>query len=677
MSSPRRLILVSLAVTWASTLLAAPPAPSLTRMQKLARILSLEDHRTVGSGELDRYLRDPDRSVRRRAALAAGRIGDPAVVTSLVELMNDGETEVRQMAAFALGLIGDRTAVDRLIAALKDSEAVVRGRTAEALARIGDPRAAPELARMVLAATPQATSTLAIRGDDPGSLSDPWLELRLGLFALARLKDVPTAQSVLLSSGKPRYYWWVATYVAMRLENPVLKPVLLGAAASNDPFSRALAARGLGALKDASVVPNLAALSRDPVETVVVQALRGLALVGDPAAAAVAAVKPASEVVTVEWLKAIAAMPPDRGLRPRVVAFVGDRSAWIRGAALRALAHLDREEFALVLSSLDPDAEWSVRSSLARALGEAGDEVSVGILLSMLQDEDVRVLPAVLEAIAKARGHDAGETLKRHLEHPDFAVRAAAAEGLTALKATGQGEALAAAYRRALSDSEPEARVAAVAALAIQNDAKSAEVLREAAQSDPSRVVRERAGAALKALGKEAPPLGPEAVDRPGYDYREALAPYDVGSGIPVYTPRAFVHTRRGVIEIHLDVVEAPLTTASFMDLARRGFFNGLTFHRVEPGYVIQGGSPRGDSEGGPGYSLRCEIGQRPYGRGTVGMALAGKDTGGSQFFITHVPTPQLDGSYTVFGWVVNGMEVVDQIRPGDVIERLEVWDGR
>ena len=124
-------------------------------------------------------------------------------------------------------------------------------------------------------------------------------------------------------------------------------------------------------------------------------------------------------------------------------------------------------------------------------------------------------------------------------------------------------------------------------------------------------------------------------------------------------------------------MVEAPLNVASFVDLARRGFFDGLAFHRVVPHFVAQGGDPRGDGSGGPGYTLRCEIGQRPYGRGTVGMALSGKDTGGSQFFITHTPTPHLNGRYTVIGWVAAGMETVDKLRQGDVIQRVEIWTGR
>ncbi len=101
--------------------------------------------------------------------------------------------------------------------------------------------------------------------------------------------------------------------------------------------------------------------------------------------------------------------------------------------------------------------------------------------------------------------------------------------------------------------------------------------------------------------------------------------------------------------------------------LARKGFFNGLQIHRVVPNFVVQDGDPRGDGEGGPGYTIRDELNERPYLRGTVGMALDWRDTGGSQFFITHSPQPHLDARYTVFGHVVNGMEVVDRIQQGDV----------
>ena len=94
------------------------------------------------------------------------------------------------------------------------------------------------------------------------------------------------------------------------------------------------------------------------------------------------------------------------------------------------------------------------------------------------------------------------------------------------------------------------------------------------------------------------------------------------------------------------------------------------------PDFVVQGGDPRGDGEGGPGYTIRDEINQRPYMRGTVGMALDWADTGGSQFFITHSPQPHLDGRYTVFGRVVAGMDVVDRLTQWDMIRSVRVWDG-
>jgi cyclophilin family peptidyl-prolyl cis-trans isomerase/HEAT repeat protein len=655
-----------------------PSKAAPTRMEKLGRVLALEDTRSLGGGELERYLRDPDRSLRRRAALAAGRIADPAIVPVLVELMNDQEPEVRQMTAFALGLVGDRLAVDRLRASLKDADSAVRARSAEALGGIGDKRAAADVAAFVLAAVPPGAPLVTVRGDDPGSLSDPWVEMRLGLFALARLKDAGAAESVLLASGRPRFDWWAATWTAMRLELPSLAPVLRTAVQSSDPYSRALAARGLAALKDASAFDALSALARDADESVAAAALKAFGVLGDPRGSAVAASLLASKSPNLrrEALRALAVLPGQASLRARIVPFVGDKEPSVRGAALRALARTDRDEFALVLSGLDPDPDFTVRADLATALGDVGGEVGASLLLGMLKDPDPRVLPAVLAAIRVARGADALDTLRRHLDHADPAVRAAAAEGLLDLKVDGLGEALGAAYERSKADPDPDARLTLLDALAGQKDAAARASLRGALTSDPARVVRAHARSLLQAAGEtDLPPVGPEAL-RPATDYRLAMEPYEAVPGRAVYSPRAIVHTRRGKIEILLDVVETPLTTRSFVDLAERGFFDGLRFHRVEPGFVVQGGCPRGDGNGGPGYTLRSEISERPYGRGSVGMALSGKDTGGSQFFITLSPQPHLDGGYTLFGRVTAGLEVVDQIRPGDVIEHVEIWTG-
>jgi cyclophilin family peptidyl-prolyl cis-trans isomerase len=660
-------------------LTAAPAALPSERLGKLARVLALEDRRSLGGGELERYLRDPDRGLRRRAALAAGRIGEASSVASLIELMNDGEPEVRQMAAFALGLIGDKRAVERLLAALEDSDPTVRGRAAEALGRLGDPRAGPVIARLIVESAPKGAPVVAVRGDDPGSERDPWLELRLALFALARLKDVAAAETALIASGRPRFDWWAAAWTAMRLESPALRPVLATALGSGDPLSRAFAARGLGALKDAASLEGLAALVRDPESLVAASAARALGAIGDARGAAPlsTALLHKDTAVVREALLALAALPSERALRGRIVPFVGHERPVLRAAALKALARIDREEFPLLLSGLDPDAEWFVRAALAEALGERGDEASVALLFEMLKDPDPRVLPSVLEAMRKARGPDAAATLRQHLEHDDVAVRASVVTGLVALRPPGLQASLEAAYRHGQqAAAEFDARAAVVDGLVALGDEPARRLLRQIAQQDASRAVRQRAAAALAAAGESAPPVGAEAEERPILDYREAMWPYDPPAGVSLFSPRAILHTSRGRIEIHLNIVEAPLSVRNFADLARRGFFDGLVFHRVVPGFVIQGGDPRGDGNGGPGYTIRCEVGQRPYGRGAVGMALSGKDTGGSQFFITHVPTPHLDGAYTLFGTVAEGKEVVDRIEPGDAILRVEIWDG-
>ena len=155
------------------------------------------------------------------------------------------------------------------------------------------------------------------------------------------------------------------------------------------------------------------------------------------------------------------------------------------------------------------------------------------------------------------------------------------------------------------------------------------------------------------------------------------IAPYDDPALIgPTTSPHVFLETAYGTLEFELAVLDAPQTSRNFIELARKGFFNGLEIHRVVANFVVQDGDPRGDGEGGPGYTIRDELNDRPYLRGTVGMALEWRDTGGSQFFITHSPQPHLDARYTAFGHVVNGMDVVDKIKAGDIIQRLRVWDG-
>lgn len=137
----------------------------------------------------------------------------------------------------------------------------------------------------------------------------------------------------------------------------------------------------------------------------------------------------------------------------------------------------------------------------------------------------------------------------------------------------------------------------------------------------------------------------------------------------------AHIDTNKGAIEIELEADKAPVTVANFVNLAQKGFYNGISFHRVIPNFMIQGGDPTGTGAGGPGYRFEDEFDPslKHSGPGILSMANAGPGTNGSQFFITHVATPWLDGKHSVFGHVTKGQEIVDSIAQGDKIEKITI----
>ncbi|GMB01808.1 peptidylprolyl isomerase [Pelosinus sp. IPA-1] len=141
---------------------------------------------------------------------------------------------------------------------------------------------------------------------------------------------------------------------------------------------------------------------------------------------------------------------------------------------------------------------------------------------------------------------------------------------------------------------------------------------------------------------------------------------------------KAIIEMDKGNIVIELFDKEAPNTVANFEKLIAKGFYDGLTFHRVIKGFVAQGGCPKGNGTGGPGYEIPCETKGNPHknDRGALSMAHAGPNTGGSQFFIVYEPQPHLDGVHTVFGKVIEGMDVVDQIKKGDKMNKVTVEQG-
>jgi len=628
--------------------------------------------------DLVRLLGDGEARVRRRAALALGRAGLGDAVAPLTMLLADAEPEVRQMAAFALGLIGEAGARTALLAALADPDPGVQGRAAAALGLIGDRADATAVSGMVQAHI-RAGALAAMAADDLTYPRSPAVEAaRLGLYALVRLGSYEALAAAALDGGeRPVSTWWPVAFALQRLGDARAAPALLALLSTPGRYTAAFAARGLGVAKAAAAAAPLRQIveRRDAHPAVVIQAIRALGLIGGmdtaPALTRIVADADADAAVRVEALSALGAVATSDAV-DLMLDLMSDDAPPIRAAAIRTLARVDPDTFLVTLSGLDVDREWTVRTAQAAALGSLPAARGLPGLKALLKDRDPRVLPAVLAALVASKAPDAEAILTQHLKADDFAVRAAAAAGLAELRAASAAAALADAYRGAAGDSTYSARAAILAALN-QIDPAAAQPLVEDALRDRDWAVRVRMAALLRQRGRDSTV---DAAIRPAPTGRPISDEEWTGLITPQFSPHAFVETDRGTIEIELAILDAPLTVANFVALARRGFFDGLAIHRVVPDFVLQGGDPRGDGEGGPGYTLRDEINMRPYLRGTVGMALDWEDTGGSQFFITHSPQPHLDGRYTVFGHVVDGMDVVDRLVQGDVIRRVRIWDG-
>jgi len=338
------------------------------------------------------------------------------------------------------------------------------------------------------------------------------------------------------------------------------------------------------------------------------------------------------------------------------------------------------------------EGETAMRADLALVeLGESegsppppergGDPVAeewachvAGLTGKRLPDPASLATPPGLRAAAEACGKkniaepEARKALLALLGDPDATVRAAAAGAVAERGFADLAPALVTAARTATGPEAPDTRGEVASALA---KLKVADPWLRIAADDPAHPVRKAAREALEELGKPLPPERPRA----GFRLHGLDAAGVVEAARALRAARVTLHTDKGVMTLVLLPDEAPAHCVNFAKLVKRGFYDGKTWHRVVADFVIQGGCPRGDGWGGPGYFLPDEIGTRPYVRGTVGMPKAGDDTGGCQLFITHLPTPHLDGRYTVFAQVVDGLAVIDRIRVGDRIRRAEMHE--
>lgn len=694
---------------------AAPPpvvAPvAVSYEQKLGWILALEDARTlswdapatspapvlsaaptpaparpgaspsppvVSQESLARLVADADARIRRRAALAIGRVGHPDGVAPLLAALRDADVDVRQAAIFALGLIGDLRATEPLAALLADPNPLVHGRAAEALGLINATGAAPAIGGLVASWVRNGVAS-TVEIDETKTQSPPVEALRLAVFALVRLKAFEhLGGAVLGAKGEPLLRWWPVAYALQRLEDPRALVALRTLAAEKGSIGVGFAVRGLGGLKDAESVDLLLRLleREDTVPAVKATCVRALVSIGDasrtvPVLLRLLATHTALDrTLLLEVVGALGQLGSVSASEP-LMDLVGERWAPFRAAVLTALAAIDPFTFTTVLSGLDEDADWTVRAAIASASPRMDPELASVRLQQMLRDKDARVLSAVLRALAQSKSPGLAAALDAHLAHDDAVVRMTAAQIAGEQKLSALQPALRAAYQRAKKDDTYLARAAALVAIA-QLSPTEAQPLLDDALGDPDWAVRVRAASLLREQGRtdgaDRMRPAPTRRTRPDYSVPTLVAPQ--------FSPHVFIETDDGTIEMELAVLDAPMAAANFMELARKGFFDGRPIHRVVANFVVQDGDPRGDGEGGPGYTIRDELSMRPYVRGTVGMALDWADTAGSQFFVTTSPQPHLDARYTVFGEVVSGMDVVDRLAVGDMIRRVRVWDG-
>lgn len=729
--APARLLLSQCALVITALLLtpasvfsqgrSARPAREPISQSALLRIVQAEDERRWDK-ELRSLLSDPNPNVRMRAALATGRIGNEASVAALVGLLRaDHDWDVRVMAAFALGEIESGLGADELLATVKNSDpSPLRARAIEALGKIAAalPKEQDVRSRELGGAVLEALRLEGSRRSAPDELT-----ALLALTAVLRAKPANAGPVVgqfaryndrLLSANASN----TLARLKLKDENVFLRKLLT---TDPDPVVRANAARVLGATEDkASYDSLLDRALKDSDSRVRVSAIRALVALKNPQAA-VALMPRGLPLIVVDSFPGHRTSPtkiaqhPGAGELLEIATALGvlkrgskdeEALSWLKNilrttgpapeveiamARVHPASYLDELNKRKVQESILLD--WRRASSLAQGLGEmaTAPEIAetkqlraraVDLLRAMLDYGNSGLtintlvavhseyaVPDVLRAFAAFKPGDLAEVLRQHLKESDVVVRASAAEllGELSLDSTNTN-ALRDALKVALQDKDlNDAALAIIDALAKQKN-RNANFAMMPALDSADHLIRRKVVTALKSTGAGdfTSRIGTVQTRNTAADYRRALARFGK-------TVTAVVATSRGAFTIELMPEDAPLTVDNFVQLARRGYFNGIAFHRVVPNFVIQGGDPRGDGNGGPGHSIRCEINEVPFERGAVGMALSGKDTGGSQWFITHAPQPHLDGGYTVFGRVVAGMNVVDNIARGDVISSVAI----
>lgn len=619
-------------------------------LDEQAVLLQLVDEQLYEPVLTERFLEGPP-ALREALAVALGRIGDPRGGTALELLLRDEAVEVRRAAAFALGLLGEPAAVDALLRAASRPDEETGRLAVEALARCGAELDAVEEAL--------------------GSLSDREEAERRLLPSLFRFQGTGVVERARagLEDTQPTIHRWAA-YALTRVPQEEALPAIRRLIDDPEPEIRAWAARALGLIGDADDLERLHPLLDDEAPGPSIQALRAAAaLVESGRAAAPAAWVPDLERFLAERrpgvrltaIEAAGAWLLHPVLGAELAALAADGDGRERQLALLALARGEDPRAPTLVERAAAAPDPVLRATAAEAAAALRDTT---LLARLAADPEPGVRVAAIPALLGLAAVDGGEIADEALRDPDPYVRTAALEWLVespVVPVAGIEGALA-----ATASPVPDPAIAAAAAVAARAETAAGErgeavALLNRLARGRDLLVRRAAGRALETLGEPAPRPGPTGTGRDLQTYREIVQRTD--------TPRRVeLQTERGLLVVELDCPRAPLTCINFLNLASQGYLDGLTFHRVVPDFVVQGGDPLGTGWGGPGYAIRDELNRIRYERGVVGMALAGPDTGGSQFFITLAAQPHLDGGYTAFGRVVGGAGVLDRIVQGDRI---------
>jgi peptidylprolyl isomerase/peptidyl-prolyl cis-trans isomerase B (cyclophilin B) len=367
---------------------------------------------------------------------------------------------------------------------------------------------------------------------------------------------------------------------------------------------------------------------------------------------------------------AAAGVHPEAGDDARLRRLVEDGDPWLAAEAFHATARRGAAETKeLTRKWLASDEEWR-RRAVARSVVHLSAEVGSVLEAEVLVDSSAAVRLALLDSwdadVSRARREKLWEIVD---SDPDPVVRTRA---LALLQGAGEPlgvDRMRSLYRRWQADTMPDAIAAALAAavLSSHDDQIRAEILKTAAD-DSNPAVTAMVFAQVRREGVKA--VLPERENRHGKKWYSDLVRWsDQQHWLDVVTVR-------GTFRIRLDSRETPITCRELVDLAKEGFYDGLTFHRVVPNFVIQGGDPRGDGWGGPGFVLPDEPSLRPFDSWRVGIATSGLNTGGCQFFVTLLPADRLTGHYTNFGEVVAGRDTLTRIQAGDRIVRVIAVEG-